>query len=399
VFTIAPQTGQITVADPAGLDYDSVRQFVLTVQVTDSGGLSDSAAVTIHVLDANRPPQIHAQTFHVDENVPHGTLAGTVAASDPDPNDVLTYWITAGNVGGTFAIGGLTGQLTVNTPPGLDFETRAEFTLTDPGDTQIYSIIAGNEVGAFSIAADTREITVNVPPVVDYEWIAQFVLTVRVVDSADAADYGMITILVRDLNEAPIVAAALADQQAWTNQLFTFTFDADTFQDPDFGDVLTFAATGASGTLLPGWLSFAPATRTFSGTPGTSDAGSFPIAVTARDSGGLEVTDTFRQADRALTSDASVWNTMSSPLPTFAAVAAARSVEAAVSPQLPNTRPPLVSSAPETRLGFSADWELRRGREVLGPLRDETGPDFAPHWLDDILADIALEVADTWRHT
>jgi hypothetical protein len=49
-----------------------------------------------------------------------------------------------------------------------------------------------------------------------------------------------------------------------------------------------------SGAALPAWLSFDASSRTFTGTPGTSDAGkTYAIAVTASDAKGGSVTDTF----------------------------------------------------------------------------------------------------------
>ncbi|RRO13556.1 putative Ig domain-containing protein, partial [Pectobacterium aquaticum] len=62
--------------------------------------------------------------------------------------------------------------------------------------------------------------------------------------------------------------------------------------DSDVGDTLTLSATLADGSALPNWLSFNPATGTFSGTPGNSDVGSLSIRVTASD-GDAAVSTTF----------------------------------------------------------------------------------------------------------
>lgn len=50
-FEIDPQTGQITVANPAALDYETTPQFVLTVRATDPAGLSADATVTVDLTD------------------------------------------------------------------------------------------------------------------------------------------------------------------------------------------------------------------------------------------------------------------------------------------------------------------------------------------------------------
>ncbi|MDB9448080.1 choice-of-anchor I domain-containing protein [Anabaena sp. CS-542/02] len=59
---------------------------------------------------------------------------------------------------------------------------------------------------------------------------------------------------------------------------------------PDF---LTYSATLENGEPLPSWLTFNPVTRTFSGTPSNEDVGTFEITVTARDTAGISVGDTF----------------------------------------------------------------------------------------------------------
>ncbi|MBV7544688.1 putative Ig domain-containing protein, partial [Acidovorax sp. sic0104] len=61
----------------------------------------------------------------------------------------------------------------------------------------------------------------------------------------------------------------------------------------DVGDTLSYSAQLAGGGALPAWLSFDPATRTFSGTPANGDVGSVDIDVIASDGNGGSVTDTF----------------------------------------------------------------------------------------------------------
>jgi Ca2+-binding RTX toxin-like protein len=48
-FAIDPTTGEITVADGSLLDYETAEQHSIAVEVTDSGGLTDSAAYSIAV--------------------------------------------------------------------------------------------------------------------------------------------------------------------------------------------------------------------------------------------------------------------------------------------------------------------------------------------------------------
>ncbi len=100
-------------------------------------------------------------------------------------------------------------------------------------------------------------------------------------------------IVVANTNDAPTVANTIANQNATQNTAFNFQFAANTFADVDVGDVLTYSAQLAGGGALPVWLSFDPATRTFSGTPANGDVGTLNVDVIASDSNGGTVTDTF----------------------------------------------------------------------------------------------------------
>ncbi|MBD2412350.1 DUF4114 domain-containing protein [Nostoc calcicola FACHB-3891] len=96
-----------------------------------------------------------------------------------------------------------------------------------------------------------------------------------------------------ELNTAPILQNAIADQTAQEDQAFNFTVDANTFSDADTDDILTYTATLENDELLPTWLNFNPTTNTFSGTPTNQDVGSLNIKVTATDSAGDTVSDVF----------------------------------------------------------------------------------------------------------
>ncbi len=61
----------------------------------------------------------------------------------------------------------------------------------------------------------------------------------------------------------------------------------------DVGDTLTYSATQADGSPLPSWLSFNANIASFSGIPTNEDVGNFQLAVTAADSSGTTVRDSF----------------------------------------------------------------------------------------------------------
>ena len=96
-------------------------------------------------------------------------------------------------------------------------------------------------------------------------------------------------------NASPLLALPLADQSAAEGTAVSFTIPAGSFTDPD-NDALTLSATRTSGAALPSWLTFNPATRSFSGTPPFDASGSLTIRVTATDGGGATASDEFSLA-------------------------------------------------------------------------------------------------------
>ena len=93
-------------------------------------------------------------------------------------------------------------------------------------------------------------------------------------------------------NTSPVLAAALADQTATVGRSFEHQLPENSFTDAD-SDMLTWSATQGDGTDLPTWLTFAPATRTFSGTPAAADAGTVTVKVTVSDGRGGMAEDEF----------------------------------------------------------------------------------------------------------
>ncbi len=98
---------------------------------------------------------------------------------------------------------------------------------------------------------------------------------------------------VANTNDAPTVAAVVADQTATEEALFSFTLPAGSFDDVDVGDSLSYSATLADGTELPSWLSFDALTQSFSGTPTNSDINTLEIDIVATDTSGANVSDRF----------------------------------------------------------------------------------------------------------
>ncbi len=120
-------------------------------------------------------------------------------------------------------------------------------------------------------------------------------ITLQVDDGIRQATEQSFTLVVANVNDAPYIANPIPDRGAVVGTLFEFTFASNAFEDDDIihGDVLTYVSDQADGSALPVWLSFDPATRTFSGTPDVSDAGVYNIRVTATDNSLESIEDIF----------------------------------------------------------------------------------------------------------
>ena len=97
-------------------------------------------------------------------------------------------------------------------------------------------------------------------------------------------------VTVTAVNDAPVLAVALADKTVQSAAAIDFAIPSDSFTDVD-GDQLSFAATKADGSALPTWLSFANGRFTGSAPAGTNVA--YDLKVVASD-GTLTASDVFR---------------------------------------------------------------------------------------------------------
>ena len=94
-------------------------------------------------------------------------------------------------------------------------------------------------------------------------------------------------------NNNPTVANVIPDQSATVGTAFSYQVPANTFNDTDTGQTLSYMATKADGSTLPTWLAFTAGTHTFAGTPQVADAGTVSVKVTASDGNGGSISDEF----------------------------------------------------------------------------------------------------------
>lgn len=93
------------------------------------------------------------------------------------------------------------------------------------------------------------------------------------------------------VNHAPVLNIPIPDQSVLPNTQLSYKVPNGTFSDLDVDETLTYKATLANGSVLPSWLKFDASTLTFSGMSSTTTTVS--VKVTAKDLGGLTVSDTF----------------------------------------------------------------------------------------------------------
>ena len=189
-----------------------------------------------------------------------GTTTGSVLSNDTDPDSGETATLVV-EVPGTFST--VNGVLTLNANGTYSYTANA------------------NQLAAGQTVTDT------------------FTYKAKDVNGA-LSNVASLVITLTGENDAPVVSVPIADTSFTPANLFlsnaasSFSFPAGTFTDVDVNDVLTYAATLDNGNPLPSWLSFAPLTRTFSGTPSNANLGALQIKVTATDPGSLSVSDTFQ---------------------------------------------------------------------------------------------------------
>ncbi|WP_187363406.1 putative Ig domain-containing protein [Massilia frigida] len=170
--------------------------------------------------------------------------------------------------------------------------TLAANTMVDPDplDTFAYSASLANDVPLpawlkFDAASRTFSGT---PTATD---VGSVPVKLWGTDNHGGRGYIDLPLVVSPANRTPVLAAALADQANALGTAFSYVVPAGAFTDPDAGTVLSYSATMADGTPLPGWMSFNATTRAFGGT--APAAGTFSVKVTARDAGNLSASDVF----------------------------------------------------------------------------------------------------------
>jgi hypothetical protein len=309
LFKIDPCSGQIKIDRNKGLDFETKNQYTLVVQVQDDGPatpgparLSDTATITINVIDVNENPSLDSSTIAIDENLANGNAVGAPLQGQDPENSPLTFEIISGNTGNAFSVGKTTGQIAVATTAALDFETTPKFVLTvrvtddgkpdgiklsgegtitvtlndvnekpvflaqtrevkenspggtligaklaardpDAGQTVSFVLESGLDADKFVITADGQLKVAPSNPVLDFETTPTLTVKVRAIDSAPSPlfEIATITIALSDVNEAPSLSAASYAIDENSQVGTAITASANKATDVDRNERLTYS--------------------------------------------------------------------------------------------------------------------------------------------------------------
>jgi hypothetical protein len=340
-LSVNSATGEI-----AGLpDNDDVGSHPVTVVVTDLNGATDPQPFTLTVNQVNDAPVV--------SDIPNQTIAegGIFAAipldayvDDVDNIDAEISWVYSGNVALNISINPITRLATINpVDANWNGSETITFTASDPeplsdSDQVIFTVTPKNDPPTVENTIPNQQATedvafsytfpentfddVDVGDNLTYTatlsddsplptWlgftagsrtfsgtpsnsdVGTIMIKVTATDDSAASVFDEFDLEVINENDPPTLENPLADQQATEDVAFNFVFAANTFNDQDPGDNLTYLATLSDDNPLPSWLTFTPDTRTFSGTPTNSDVGTITVKVTATDNSEESVSDEF----------------------------------------------------------------------------------------------------------
>ena len=105
VFGIDPATGAVTVVRGVDLVYETQNRYQISVRVTDSTGLSDTAVVTVNLRNVDTPPAAAGDRYLMDQFDTLAVPAGGVLANDIDvDHDPVIALLVAAPVHGVFSL-------------------------------------------------------------------------------------------------------------------------------------------------------------------------------------------------------------------------------------------------------------------------------------------------------
>ncbi|MEO0774080.1 MAG: hypothetical protein AAFZ04_12950, partial [Pseudomonadota bacterium] len=319
--------GELRLREGVALDHEEAAVIEVKVTATDSGGLSVTESFTIEVVDVNEgPSDVDLSGGVVAENAA-GAVVGTISVVDPDAGDSHTFEVSDDR----FEV--VNGELRLREGVALDHEEAAtievEVTATDSGGasvTEAFAVsvsdvnegpsdmsltgttvaenAAGAVLGTISVvdpdAGDTHsfevsddrfevvngELRLREGVALDHEEAATIEVEVTATDSDGAFLTESFTIDISDINEGPsdvsLSGATVAENAAGAVVGTLSVVDADA------GDTHTFEVSDDRFEVVNGELRLREGVML-----DHEEAATIEVNVTATDSGGATLTESF----------------------------------------------------------------------------------------------------------
>jgi Leucine-rich repeat (LRR) protein len=211
-----------------------------------------------------------------------GTHTITVRATDPsEATAVDSFELTISNVNDAPIVETATADQTINEDAAYSYAIPAGVFSDEDGDVLIFSV-AGLPTG-LSFDGDANVISGTPLQAV----VGTHTISITATDLSDATVVDSFELTISNVNDAPIVETATADQTINEDAAYSYAIPANTFNDED-GDALTLTIDG-----LPIGLNFDGTTNVISGTPPQASVGTHTITVRATDPSEATAVDSF----------------------------------------------------------------------------------------------------------
>ncbi|MBO6919294.1 MAG: cadherin repeat domain-containing protein [Rhizobiaceae bacterium] len=165
IFTIDEDTGEVTIANASGIDYENATSHTIEVTATSADGSTSTQNFTIDITDIDEHDvgaisDTDGSANTIAENVSNGDSVGiTASATDADgSNNTVTYSLSD-DAGGIFTIDANTGEVSIADASGIDYETATSHTIevtatSEDGSTSTQSYaINVSDVDEFDVSA------------------------------------------------------------------------------------------------------------------------------------------------------------------------------------------------------------------------------------------------------
>jgi hypothetical protein len=215
--------------------------------------------------------------------------------SGVNPADVVIYELDAPVVSTLVSADNLAGKaaqtlaalFSAKDPEG---KTLNEYQVFDTASTDSFTV-SGTSESAHSAGTAITVTSLSAIALQAGSSAATDTVEVRAFNGSYWGDWETLQVSVGSATAPPTIANQTA-AQTWTQgQHVALTLPTNTFADPN-GESLQLTANLSNGQPLPSWLSFTAASGTFSGIVPAS-AAAFGITVTATDTSGLSVSESF----------------------------------------------------------------------------------------------------------